>query len=147
MKDDDKPYAVGYKKPPKSGQFQKGISGNKKGRPKKIKEPLTGNSTSEILKKVLNDTIQVSDAHGSKIITKGEAMMMQLVNKAIAGDLQASKQLQLLIAQSNLLFPEQPETSPVKGLFIQYAYLDKDGNSSPEKSEDIMKKTPDDETE
>ena len=28
-------YEVGYKKPPKSGQFQPGKSGNPKGRPKK----------------------------------------------------------------------------------------------------------------
>ena len=128
MKDDGKPYAVGYKKPPKSGQFKKGVSGNKKGRPKKIKEPLTGNSTSEILKKVLNDPIQVSDGRGSEIITKGEAMMTQMVNKAIGGDIQAFKQLLLLILESSLLLPEQPKTSPVKGLNIIHTYLDKDGN-------------------
>ena len=138
MKDDDKskatkPYEVGYKKPPKSGQFKKGTSGNKKGRPRKIKEPLTGNSTSEILKKVLNDTIQVSDGHGSKIITKGEAMMTQIVNKAISGDIQAFKQLQSLIIESSLLLPEQPKVSQLKGLLIRHAYLDKDGNPSSEK--------------
>jgi hypothetical protein len=147
MKDDDKPYAVGYKKPPKSGQFKKGVSGNKKGRPKKKKESIIDKSMLEILKKVLHDTIPISDGQGSKTITKGEAMITQLVNKAINGDLQAIKQLQPLIAECNLLLPEPSKTSQVKGLNIIYTYLDKDGNSSPEKPEDITKKTPEDETE
>lgn len=34
MSDDDKPYEVGYRKPPKHGRFQKGQSGNPRGRPK-----------------------------------------------------------------------------------------------------------------
>lgn len=34
MTDSSKGYPVGYKKPPKSGQFKKGQSGNPRGRPK-----------------------------------------------------------------------------------------------------------------
>jgi hypothetical protein len=30
----DKPYEVGYGKPPKRSRFRKGVSGNRKGRPK-----------------------------------------------------------------------------------------------------------------
>lgn len=139
MKGDDdsttKHYKVGYKKPPKSGQFKKGVSGNKKGRPKKIKESMAGKSASEILKKVLNDKISVSDGHCSKVITKGEAMITQLVTKAINGDLQAIKQLQPMMAECNLLLPESSTThqdsKSVKGLIIHHCYRDKEGNSVP----------------
>lgn len=140
MKDDDssttKHYKVGYKKPPKSGQFKKGVSGNKKGRPKKKKESMTDKSTSEILQKVLNDRILISDGQGPKTITKGEAMITQLVNKAINGDMQAFKQLQPLIIESKLLLPYESKTlqnsTPVKkGLVIHHYHRDKEGNSAP----------------
>ncbi len=139
MKDDDssttKHYKVGYKKPPISGQFKKGVSGNKKGRPKKKKESMTDKSTSEILQKVLNDTISVSDGQGPKTITKVEAMITQLVNKAINGDMQAFKQLQPLMADYNLYLSHQikrdQQSQPVKGLRIIHSYRDKEGNSAP----------------
>jgi Family of unknown function (DUF5681) len=45
------PYKVGYRKPPKSGQFKKGLSGNPGGRPKKLK------SWSELVAEELQRTI------------------------------------------------------------------------------------------
>jgi hypothetical protein len=78
-------YKVGYGKPPKSGQFKKGASGNPSGRPKKA--PDFG---SELLR-VLNSPLIINDNGKRKVITKYQGLAMQLVNKAISGNLPATR--------------------------------------------------------
>jgi hypothetical protein len=69
---------VGYGKPPRHTQFQSGRSGNPKGRPKGSK-----NSTTLIKKELLD----VANENGrQRKITKVEAIIKQLVNKAALGD-------------------------------------------------------------
>lgn len=75
----NKDYTVGYRKPPKSGQFQKGRSGNPMGRPPK---PKTGYS--DVLLREMNEVVQTKD--GQKM-TKMDAMFKNLVNGATKGDL------------------------------------------------------------
>lgn len=73
-------YEVGYGKPPKKNQFKKGKSGNPKGRPKKSRCPLT------IIKEELDLSITVKEGNKTITMTKGEAVLKQMVNKAIKGD-------------------------------------------------------------
>ena len=95
-------YQVGYKKPPPQHQFAKGRSGNPSGRPKK---PKTINT---LLDKALTETVVVNENGRRKVISKFEAFVKQLVNKATAGDVRLTK---LLIA---LLREAKPElTRPV----------------------------------
>ena len=76
---------VGYRKPPKALQFQKGRSGNPSGRPRKIP------GIPEVLWKVARQRVLVNGKNGPMYITKLEACCTQLANKGTTGDLKAAK--------------------------------------------------------
>ncbi|MEI8390222.1 MAG: DUF5681 domain-containing protein [bacterium] len=80
-------YEVGYKKPPKDSQFKPGESGNKKGRPKDSK------NTYAMLNEVLVQKISIKENGRDLRIPKKLAMIMQLVNKAVKGDVKAINSL------------------------------------------------------
>src|SRR5947209_338928 len=75
-----KGYTVGYGKPPKHSQFKKGTSGNKDGRPKGIKNFVT------TFQEEMNRKIFISENGRRRMITKFEATLKQLANKAAMGD-------------------------------------------------------------
>lgn len=82
MSNDKKDYDVGYKKPPSHTRFQKGQSGNRTGRRKeKPKLP----SVEIALAEALNAPVTVTENGRVRRITKFEAMMTQMVNKANSG--------------------------------------------------------------
>jgi hypothetical protein len=78
---------VGYGKPPKSGQFKKGVSGNPSGRPKKAPD-----FNSQLLRE-LNSKLTISENGKRRVIKKSEAVTKQLVNKALSGNLPATRLL------------------------------------------------------
>lgn len=84
---DDNFYQVGYGRPPKRNQFQKGQSGNPKGRPKKRAENIYG-----IIKKTLEEKVTVKSSGQTRSITKIEAALVQLANKAASGDIKALRE-------------------------------------------------------
>src|SRR4051794_2968273 len=93
---------VGYKKPPKETQFQKGRSGNPGGRP--TRDP----NFASVLRKVIKQIVYTSGPK-SRRMSKLEAGITQLVNKAAIGDMKALK----LLIQWLIRFPElitNPET-------------------------------------
>jgi hypothetical protein len=76
----DRPFVVGYGRPPKHTQFAKGKSGNPKGRGKGVR-----NFATEIQEE-LNARVPITENGIRKKITKRKAIAKQLVNKAAAGD-------------------------------------------------------------
>jgi hypothetical protein len=78
-------YEVGYGKPPKSGQFRKGVSGNPSGRRKKPQD-----FGSQLVHE-LNSKLIINENGKRKVITKHEGMAKQLVNKAVSGNLIATR--------------------------------------------------------
>jgi hypothetical protein len=92
-------YEVGYGKPPEATRFRKGKSGNPKGKPKGAKNFAT------VIAKTVNETVIVQENGRRKKITKLEAMIKQLVNKAASGDPRAT-QLSLQIIQ---MFEDRPD--------------------------------------
>ena len=73
----------GYKNPPKHSRFQKGRSGNPAGRPKGSKNTL------KLLDAVLEQKIKIQQEGKTISITKKQAMLMQLVNAAVKGEIKA----------------------------------------------------------
>ncbi len=74
-------YEVGFGKPPKSTQFKKGQSGNPRGRPKGSLNLAT------TLKRELNEKVMVAENGRQRTVSKGEAAIKQLVNRAAQGEL------------------------------------------------------------
>jgi hypothetical protein len=77
--------AVGYGKPPKATRFRKGQSGNPKGRPKGKLNLAT------VILRALEAKVVINENGRRRVVTKREAAIMQLVNKAASGDLWALK--------------------------------------------------------
>jgi Family of unknown function (DUF5681) len=84
-------YDVGYRKPPKHGQFRPGQSGNRRGRPR------GANNLPAALLKALNETVVVTENGERRKITKLEAAVKQIVNKAAGGEAPATKLLMQLL--------------------------------------------------
>src|SRR5882724_5648701 len=76
----DSDYQVGYGKPPQHTRFKKGESGNPTGRPKGSKNLTT------LLEKELKQRVMITENGRRRRITKQEAMVKHLVNKAVSGD-------------------------------------------------------------
>ena len=84
---------VGYKNPPEHGQFQKGRSGNPKGRPRKSERPPT---PAEIYNKVLMKTVSISRNGIVEEITTLEAMWTNAVQQFLASEKPNVPLLQLM---------------------------------------------------
>jgi hypothetical protein len=84
-----KPTRVGYRNPPAHTRFKTGQSGNPRGRPKG-----TLNMAS-VLGRTLREKVIINENGRRKTITKLEAAIKQLTDKAASGELKA---LQLLAA-------------------------------------------------
>ncbi len=87
MADNNDAANIGYRKPPKQTQFVKGQSGNPKGRPKGSQNLAT------LLQKITKQRVTVTENGRSREMSKAEAIFVQLVNKALRGDLNATHEL------------------------------------------------------
>jgi hypothetical protein len=83
--------SVGYGKPPKHTQFTKGVSGNPKGRPK------GSQNLSTLLEKIGRQRISVTENGRTRQLTKIEAVILQLYNSAVRGDVKALNELRYWI--------------------------------------------------
>jgi hypothetical protein len=89
-------YDVGFKKPPKSSRFRKGVSGNPRGRPRGVR------NFASILDRTLLESVVITENGARKTVTKLEAAVKQLVNRATAGDLVAMRQLISLASSAEI---------------------------------------------
>lgn len=90
VNEDSQQYEVGFCKPPKNTRFQKGRSGNPQGRPKGSR------NLASVLERTLRERVVINENGTRRIVTKLEAAVKQLVNKAASGDLAAMRQLSSL---------------------------------------------------
>jgi hypothetical protein len=80
-------YEVGYAKPPQYTRFRKGQSGNPKGRPKGLQ------SFARLARQAFNEKIAIKENGERRIITKLQAALKQLANKAASGDAAAIREV------------------------------------------------------
>lgn len=106
LEDHEKTYDVGFGKPPKPTQFRKGQSGNPKGRPKGRRNLAT------VLGRTLREKVVINENGVRRTVTKLEAAVKQLVNKAASGDLVALRQLTALAGADE----EQQVPTPTREL-------------------------------
>lgn len=83
--------AVGYGNPPRDTRFQKGVSGNPRGRPKGSR------NIASVFAKTLREKVVINEHGQRKIVSKLEAAIKQLVNKAASGD---HRSVQLIVSLS-----------------------------------------------
>ena len=86
-RDKDSDYEVGYGKPPGHTRFAKGQSGNPRGRPPGAK------SFTTLLDEALNERVLVAENGGRRKVSKRQAIVTQLVNRAATADFRAMKML------------------------------------------------------
>ncbi len=124
---------VGYRSPPEATRFQKGISGNPRGRPKGSLNVAT------VLVKTLREKAVITENGRRKTVTKLEAALKQLVNKAAAGDLRALRHLTALAhdaeAQQNardteLLDLGEMDRDVMQGILRRFQGTKEQGTSS-----------------
>jgi hypothetical protein len=85
----DNNYQIGYRKPPTNTRFAKGRSGNPKGRPRGSKNFAT------LLRQALAERVVVNENGRRKKVTKLQAIVKQLVNRALQAEYRS---IQLLVA-------------------------------------------------
>jgi hypothetical protein len=103
--DGKKKVAVGYGRPPVNRQFKPGQSGNPKGRPKGRKNLVT------MFAEALDEKISVRARNGRiRRLSKQDAMVEVMINKALAGDHKAFQMITQL-AEKHGVFKEQAQKS------------------------------------
>jgi hypothetical protein len=120
-----KNYSTGYKKPPKSGQFKSGQSGNPRGRPRGTKNLATD------LQEELSSKIIVREGNQERTVSKQRALIKSLSSKALSGDIRAINTLVRMIERTLPDEPPEIDTTPISSEdeALLQAFFDRCGRS------------------
>ncbi len=97
---------VGYKRPPRHGRFRKGQSGNPRGRRK-------GSSTRSAAEKVLDRKVMATVDGQRRKLPITEALVLQLAQRALAGDLRATRDFLKIADQMAAATPDPGRRGPL----------------------------------
>jgi hypothetical protein len=111
------PPKVGYGRPPKSTQFQRGRSGNPKGRPRKAKR------FQSLVEEVFSQKVKITENGQTKKVTVSRLVLTQLSRKAGKGEIQATREVLRLLERIQPIRPE-PEVSHEE-MAERQAYVEK----------------------
>lgn len=81
---DEEGSSVGYRSPPRRTRFQKGTSGNPKGRPRNRKKDIPYDT-------VLGQMVTIREDGRERRVTAAEAFLLHLTRKGLAGDNAAAR--------------------------------------------------------
>jgi hypothetical protein len=102
---------TGYKNPPAKTRFQKGCSGNPKGRPKQSR------NLASVLSDVLNQPVTLNIGGQSRQVSKGEALNKLMLNLASKGERPAVNAVIELLGKVERLV-EPPEEEDNTGVMV-----------------------------
>jgi len=120
-------YEIGYGKPPVSGRFRAGVSGNPKGRPRRKPTPFA-----ERIKTVLNAPIEYRERGRTKVATYRELSLKMLVDRAISGDLAAAELALKILARA-----ERYGDPGIDPILVENWIADYPGQTADQKTADI----------
>jgi Family of unknown function (DUF5681) len=113
-------FGVGYRRPPVTTQFQKGQSGNPKGRPRRAVSETDG--CSEEMQQLVLDAMRrkltVKDAEGSREITVLQAVIRKQQQTALNGNPQAQRDI--LDRTERAMAAEQREIESINESALRY---------------------------
>jgi Family of unknown function (DUF5681) len=124
---------IGYCSPPEATRFKKGVSGNPRGRPQGSLNVAT------VLTRTLREKVVIQEKSRRRTVTKLEAALKQLVDKAAAGDLGALRHLTTLARdaeeQQNLRDTQLQNLSELdrdvmQGILRRFQVVEQQPNSS-----------------
>jgi len=98
---------TGYKQPPRSAQFQKGHSGNPRGRPKG-----SGNFKSDLLQ-VMGEKVLITKNGQRRAVSGRKAVAIKLKHDALHGDAKALANLTAQLLKHDFDADTRPEAEPV----------------------------------
>ena len=117
-------YTVGYGKPPASGQFKAGVSGNPKGRPKGTKNKHSARHEiriEDLLIEEGNRIVTINDGDKKQDITLMQAIIRKMHMKAATGDMRAQKlAIELALKTQNKKEQEWAETVSITDEYIRH---------------------------
>ena len=105
-------YKVGYKRPPLGTRFKKGRSGNSKGRPK------ARHNIADLLGETFDETVSLMNGGRRQRMSKAEAMLRSLVNRALQNDRRAMRTLERLAGKLGSLQPSNNGRKPGDGIVV-----------------------------
>ena len=108
---------VGYCNPPGHARFKKGQSGNPKGRPKGTLNMAT------VLERALREKVVINENGRRKTVTKLEASIKQLINKAASGELKALQLLTALVRSAEERSIKEPTSNSALDEFDEQVFL------------------------
>ena len=94
---------VGYRRPPKTHRFKPGESGNPRGRPKGARNLGTD------LKDILGRRVSIREDGKERRISRQEALLLSLYNKALHGDVRAATAIITMLSKLAPSSAEPPE--------------------------------------
>lgn len=105
------PPAVGYGKQPRETRFQKGRSGNPRGRPRGSRRVIPYDS-------VLGQMVTIREDGRERRVTAAEAFVLQLTQKGLAGDSAAARASLAAIEAARANRPATDQTTITRIVFV-----------------------------
>ena len=102
-------YEIGYGRPPQDSRFKTGQSGNPKGRPKRHLDLRT------VVEQALNELTEMREGNRTRSLSKREALVLSMLNKAVKGDPKAQTTVVALLRSVGMTAetPQPASTEPV----------------------------------
>lgn len=122
-------YEVGYGKPPRASQFKPGVSGNRKGRPKRQKSDLAS-----VIHRVIHSSVRHREDGQEQITPAWELNLKLLVRSAVRGDLDAAMAVLKFLAQA------QRTKSGKQRVVVEDWLPDYPGQTAEQKTRDFARK-------